>query len=160
MAAVACRWSQPADLPILYRIDQTIWTSENTPVPATDLTLTEYATRYPAGSQLVAEIAGQVVGMISWNPQPALPAWRYTWEIGIGVALTAQHQGVGQSLMSALKQTAKRAGIHRISLRVLGTNQAARQFYAQQGFQVEGVLRDAFWLNGHFVDDYQLAYLV
>lgn len=160
MVTANCRLSRTADLPALLAIDQTIWNTQNSPGPVLARDLVSYAQSYPAGSQLVAEVAGQVVGMISWNPLPPFASARYTWDIGIGVAKTAQHQGVGHQLMQALKASAREQGIHRIALRVLATNHAARQFYAQQGFQVESVAREAFYLDGQFVDDYGLAYLL
>ncbi|ETY75684.1 GNAT family N-acetyltransferase [Lactiplantibacillus fabifermentans] len=160
MTPISYRYSTSADLPALLAIDQTIWNVTNSPGPSRVTTLADYQQANPVGSQLVAVRGTQVLGMISWNPQPPFESMRYTWNIGIGVALTAQHQGVGSGLMQALKLAAKQQGIHRIELRVLATNTTARQFYAQQGFEVEGVARDAFYLNGRFIDDYSLAYLI
>lgn len=160
MLEIKIRYSTEADLPGLFAIDQQIWTTQNSPGPVLASTLTEYGCHYPAGSQLVAVKGQQVLGMISWNPVPPFASARFTWDIGIGISPTAQHQGVGRQLMTELKQQARQSGIHRIELRVLATNLVARQFYAQQGFQVEGVGRDAFYLDGRFVDDYSLAYLL
>jgi len=160
MATVMCHFSTAADLPALFAIDQTIWNSQNSPGPFSIPDLAAYARTYPVGNQLVAELKGQAVGMISWNPLPPFESARYTWDIGIGVAANAQHHGVGQSLMQAVKLAAKQQGIHRIQLRVLSTNHQARQFYAQQGFQIESVAREAFYIDGQFVDDYGLAYLL
>lgn len=160
MTQIKIRYSIEADLPGLFAIDQQIWNAKNSPGPILARTLTDYANNYPAGSQLVAVVGNQVLGMISWNPLPPFSSARFTWDIGIGVSPMAQHQGVGRQLMSRLKTEAKARGIHRIELRVLSTNLVARQFYAQQGFQVEGVGRDAFYLDGRFVDDYSLAVLL
>lgn len=160
MSTIEIRYSEPQDLPQLFAIDQTIWNTTNSPGPIRLKSLVAYGQHYPAGSQLVAVRGTQVLGMISRNPQSPYPSMHRTWNIGIGVAQTAQHQGVGSRLMTALKTEARRQGIHRIELNVLATNLAARQFYAQQGFQVEGRARDAFYLNGHYVDDYSLAYLI
>lgn len=160
LSEIEIRYSTEADLPGLFAIDQQIWDSKNSPGPILAKTLTAYATNYPAGSQLVAVTGTQVLGMISWNPLPPFVSARFTWDIGIGVATAAQHQGVGQQLMRRLKLEAQQRGIHRIELNVLSTNPAARQFYAQQGFQVEGVSRGAFYLDGQFVDDYSLAILL
>ncbi|GEO68313.1 GNAT family N-acetyltransferase [Levilactobacillus acidifarinae] len=160
MLTVKIRYSETQDLAQLFAIDHTIWNSTNSPGPVRLKSLAAYGQRYPAGSQLVAVRGTQVLGMISWNPQSPYPSMHRTWNIGIGVAQNVQHQGVGGRLMTALKAEARRQGIHRIELNVLATNQVARQFYTQQGFQVEGRARDAFYLNGHYVDDYSLAYLI
>lgn len=160
MSAIKIRYSESQDLPQLFAIDQIIWNTTNSPGPSRLNSLAAYGQHYPAGSQLVAVRGTRVLGMISWNPQSPYPSMHRTWNIGIGVAPVAQHQGVGSQLMTALKAEARRRGIHRIELNVLATNLNARQFYAQQGFQVEGRARDAFYLNGHYVDDYSLAYLI
>ena len=160
MTEIKIRYSTEADLPGLFAIDQQIWNPTNSPGPILARTLAEYTSNYPAGSQLVAVDGDRVLGMISWNPLPPFTSARFTWDIGIGVSPLAQHQGVGRQLMTKLKAEARARGIHRIELRVLSTNLVARQFYAQQGFQVEGVGRDAFYLEGQFVDDYSLAVLL
>lgn len=160
MQPLVIRYSQAADLAGLFKIDQEIWTPLNSPGPFLSQTLRDYQQHYPVGSQLVAVRGHTVLGMISWNPASPYPSMHRTWDIGIGVAKTAQHQGVGKQLMTGLKREARRRGIHRIQLNVLATNVAARQFYAQQGFQVESCARDAFFIDGHYVDDYGLAYLL
>ncbi|AVK64162.1 hypothetical protein C5Z26_08565 [Lactobacillus sp. CBA3606] len=157
---ITYRYSVAADLPALFAIDQTIWNSQNSPGPILAKDLAAYTQNYPSGSQLVAVQDEQILGMISWNPMPPFMSMRFTWDIGIGILPQAQHQGVGRGLMTKLKAEARRLGIHRLELRVLATNLVARQFYAQLGFQVESVAREAFYLDGHFVDDYGLAYLI
>ena len=43
------------------------------------------------------------------------------------------------------------------SLRVLGENDAARRLYERAGYEVEGVLRGEFHLDGRDVDDVLMA---
>jgi len=40
---------------------------------------------------------------------------------------------------------------------VLGPNSGARALYEACGFEVEGVLREEFFLDGRYVDDVQMA---
>ena len=40
---------------------------------------------------------------------------------------------------------------------MLGHNAAARDLYAACGFEVEGVLREFFFLDGRYVDDVLMA---
>lgn len=57
------------------------------------------------------------------------------------------------ALIEALADRARGADIRRLTLRVLSTNAPARALYKRAGFEVEGVLREAFWLEGAYVDD-------
>ena len=43
-------------------------------------------------------------------------------------------------------------GIHRISLRLIGSNKAARRSYERAGFDMEGVFADMVKLDGQFTD--------
>ena len=43
-------------------------------------------------------------------------------------------------------------GLHRISLKVLGSNEIARRSYEKAGFQTEGVFRDYVKLDGVYTD--------
>ena len=45
------------------------------------------------------------------------------------------------------------AGASRLTLRVLGHNTPARNLYTACGFEIEGVLRGFFRLDGRDVDD-------
>ena len=47
--------------------------------------------------------------------------------------------------------------LRKLTLRVLGHNAAARALYAACGFEVEGVLRELFLLDGRYVDDVLMA---
>jgi RimJ/RimL family protein N-acetyltransferase len=64
---------------------------------------------------------------------------------------------VARALLHAAIAEARRAGACRITLRVLGHNAAARDLYADCGFEIEGVLRGFFRLDGRSVDDVLMA---
>lgn len=57
---------------------------------------------------------------------------------GIFVAQDARGQGVGTSLLSAIKAEARRSGMHEVQLDVIDTNPRARTLYEREGFQVVG----------------------
>lgn len=78
--------------------------------------------------------------------------------LGIGIAPSAQGQGVGQALMQRLLTMAPFHDIGKISLRVFETNPNARRFYQKLGFQEEGFLPREYWLNDQWVAEYIMAY--
>ena len=57
------------------------------------------------------------------------------------------------ALVRAAVQEARDRGARRITLRVLGHNTPARALYESEGFVVEGVQPEEFFLGGRYVDD-------
>ena len=77
---------------------------------------------------------------------------------GLAVDPGHQRRGVGAGARCTPRSDAAReAGARRLTLRVLGHNAAARALYAACGFEVEGVLREFFYLDGRYVDDVLMA---
>ena len=154
------RTSQWADYPQIVAIENQIWNSTNTPQVTHYASLEEYAARFPVGSHLVAvsRIQNEVLGFIGFHRATSMKAHQWTWTIDIGVNPAAQSSGVGTKLLDAVKKQAQSEQIHKLSLRVLGTNQNAIRFYQKNGFEIEGVLKDEFYLDDHFVDDIFMAF--
>jgi RimJ/RimL family protein N-acetyltransferase len=83
-----------------------------------------------------------------------IPATRHLLELkGLMVSPAHRRRGVGRALLRAAIAAAREAGARRLTLRVLGHNADARSLYAACGFEVEGVLREFFYLDGRYVDD-------
>jgi ribosomal protein S18 acetylase RimI-like enzyme len=76
---------------------------------------------------------------------------------GLAVAPAKQRLGVGRALIDAAIAECYRRGIRRLTLRVLGPNEAARRLYESAGFVVEGVMRGEFLVAGEYVDDVAMA---
>jgi RimJ/RimL family protein N-acetyltransferase len=49
--------------------------------------------------------------------------------------------------------------LHRICLHVFATNERAIRAYEQVGFRREGLLREAVWIDGAWVDELLMAVL-
>jgi ribosomal protein S18 acetylase RimI-like enzyme len=117
-----------------------------------------FADSRPAADHLVAELDGEVVGYVRLQPPTPLPEGRHVLGVnGLAVAPSARGRGVAQALLAAAEQRARETGAGKLSLRVLGTNAAARALYERAGFVVEGVLRAEFRIDGRDVDDYLMA---
>ena len=87
-----------------------------------------------------------------------LEAQRHVQEVaGLGVDPASQGQGVAGALLVAAVAEARHRGALRLTLRVLGHNAPARRAYERAGFEVEGVLRGAYLLDGEAVDDVLMA---
>jgi RimJ/RimL family protein N-acetyltransferase len=69
-------------------------------------------------------------------------------------------RGVGSAVTSAVVAYGFRElNLHRIQLSVLASNERAMRMYEKQGFSREGVLRDAQFREGRFVDVILMALL-
>lgn len=75
---------------------------------------------------------------------------------GIGIKLfsnTPRRQGYATDALSALlAYVFDELQLHRIGLRILSTNHASRALYEKCGAKQEGVLRDAVFKQGAFID--------
>ena len=73
-------------------------------------------------------------------------------QIRIGDA-AARGKGLGLEAVRLLVAFGFRdLNLHRVSLQVLATNRRAVRTYERAGFQLEGTLRDAAFVDGRFVD--------
>jgi ribosomal-protein-serine acetyltransferase len=74
-------------------------------------------------------------------------------EIGYWLAESYQHRGIMTACVSRLvKHAFTDLGLNRITIPVAVENQRSRAIPARLGFKIEGVLREAEWLYGHYVD--------
>lgn len=134
------------------RIDAATWTTEVSPVPAR---LGDgFFEHNDLGGVLVAEVDGQVAGYAAVRQAMRIPSHAHVLDLN-GLAVDPGHQGhgVGRALVEASVVRARSLGARKLDLRVLGTNQRARRLYESCGFQVEGLLREEFLLDGQYVDD-------
>jgi len=107
---------------------------------------------------LVAVVDGAIVGYVTIKPATELQASDHVLHIsGLAVDDAVQRRGIGRALMDGAIAEARRRRARRLTLRVLGPNTAARRLYEACGFEVEGVLRGEFHLDGEDVDDVLMA---
>jgi ribosomal protein S18 acetylase RimI-like enzyme len=83
---------------------------------------------------LVAETAGEVVGLVWVGPAPAeRPGW---WIYDIEVVPAQRRRGYGRALLEAAEREAQRRGGHSIGLNVFGGNDVALGLYESSGYEV------------------------
>ncbi|MGW6796357.1 N-acetyltransferase family protein [Streptomyces chartreusis] len=110
--------------------------------------------RHAPGDHLVAELDRRIVGYVRLGFPTPLASNAHVRQIqGLAVSDEARGHGVGRALIRAVVEEARRRGARRLTLRVLGHNTPARMLYESEGFVVEGVLPEEFFLEGGYVDD-------
>jgi len=142
----------------LTAIDDATWSSQVSPAPAPEGDHRFFQGRTVVDDVLVAELDGRVAGYVAVRQGLPIPSHDHVLEVaGLAVDPGSQGRGVGQTLVDASLDEARRRGARKLTLRVLGHNQAARRLYERCGFLVEGVLVGEFHLDGADVDDVLMA---
>jgi ribosomal protein S18 acetylase RimI-like enzyme len=109
---------------------------------------------YGADNVLVAVDGEEVLGSLLLGPWTKLESARHVLEVkGLAVDPAHQGEGVGGALVDAGIAAARERGARKLLLRVLSVNAPARHLYESRGFKVEGTVREAFLLEGAYVDD-------
>jgi ribosomal protein S18 acetylase RimI-like enzyme len=156
--SVATRPARPDDEARLTRIDRATWSPLTSPAPVPGDGWTFFSAGTSPEEVLVAEVGGAVAGYVKLGHPTPLDASRHVLMInGLAVDPELQGRGVGRALLEAALAEARRRGARKLSLRVLGDNERARALYERAGFEVEGVLRAEFHLDGRDVDDVLMA---
>jgi ribosomal protein S18 acetylase RimI-like enzyme len=145
----------------LTRLDAAAWTAESGfPSVMERASDSFFSYDSPAGSHLVAEVEGRLVGYLRLKPATALPENAHVFGVfGLAVVPDGRRRGVATALLAAAEEHARARGARKLSLRVLSTNKGAQRLYERLGFQREGVLRSEFIINGRAVDDVLMAKL-
>lgn len=157
---ISIRLITEKDIPALLDIENSIWTNENSPVIHHYNSLEEYRDKIVDRTIFVATDNQQILGFVDVQHPTPLVAHQKQWVLAIGVGKEMQSKGVGKRLVDYVKIIAAEADIHKLSLRVMGTNTKAIQFYKKNDFVQEGHFKDEFFMNGSFCDDYQFAYFI
>jgi ribosomal protein S18 acetylase RimI-like enzyme len=156
MATVIRRASR-SDEATLRALDAAVWSWDVSPAPPRPPDRDFFAESEP-DSTLVAIVDGVVAGYVKLAPALDLESNRHVIEVrGLAVDPAMQRRGLGRRLMRAAAEEASRRGARRMTLRVLAPNRAARTLYESCGFEVEGILRGEFMLDGRYVDDVLMA---
>lgn len=147
------RPARPEDEPALRELDRATWSTVSSPAPPPPPDRP-----FELDGVLVSELADGIAGYVKIGPVLPIPASAHVLEIkGLTVSPAHRRRGVGKALMHAAIEYARDAGARRLTLRVLSHNTAARDLYTACGFEIEGVLRGYFRLDGRYVDDVLMA---
>jgi ribosomal protein S18 acetylase RimI-like enzyme len=146
------------DGPALRALDTATWAWWVTPGPDAPPDKPFFGANEAPGDVLVAEEGGAVVGYVALGSPTRLESNRHVMDVrGLAVAPDHQRRGLGRALLEAAAAEARARGARRLRLRVLSANSGAQALYESCGFQVEGVLRGEFLLDGRYVDDVLMA---
>ena len=155
---IEIRQATGSDEPALTKIDRDSHTPLSTiaPPPGDDHSVFNERTR--PEQTLVALVDGELAGYIAMKPPTPHRSHAHVLEIcGLSVDPGRRRLGIGRALIEAAVREAPQRGARRLTLRVLSTNDPARQLYESCGFALEGILREEFHLEDAYVDDLLMA---
>lgn len=156
---IEVRWARVDDEAALVAIDEATWTAAVSPAPLPPPGMAFFGERTRPEDVLVAELDGLVIGYAAVGNSIPVPSHEHVLELrGLAVAPAAGGRGVGTRLVDAVVAQARTRGARKVTLRVLAPNAVARRLYARCGFEVEGLLREEFLLDGWYVDDVLMAH--
>ncbi|KQY86550.1 GNAT family acetyltransferase [Paenibacillus sp. Root52] len=106
----------------------------------------------PRNLFLVAVVQGRIVGYARCEGV-GLKRFAHKVEFGVCVAREFWGYGIGKKLLEISIHWADTAGVEKMTLNVLGTNEKAVELYKKVGFEVEGIMRrDRMHTDGQFYD--------
>lgn len=100
----------------------------------------------------------QVVGWCDISPLDR-PVFSHVGTLGMGVVPEFRGQGIGERLIVAALEKAKDRGLTRIELTVRESNLPAIKLYQKVGFEIEGVHKNAVFIDGHYENHVCMALL-
>ena len=157
MSPVALRNASSGDERELRELEIATWSPRVNPGPRPDSTR-PFLDRFGRANLIVAIVGEALVGSLILGPWAALESSRHVVEVkGLAVDPDRQGEGIGSRLLDAAIDRVRTEGRRRLVLRVLATNEGARHLYESRGFELEGAHREAFLLEGAYVDDLLMA---
>lgn len=108
---------------------------------------------------LVAENDGEIVGFLSAQ-RGVLNRVKHTAYIVVGIRKAFQRKGIGSRFFKDLDLWAQQNEIKRLELTVMCPNVAAKHLYEKNGFVIEGVRKNAMYVDGEYIDEFYMANLL
>lgn len=107
---------------------------------------------------LVAIDDEKIIGFLS--AQRGVPKRiKHTAYIVVGIREKFRGKGIGSKLFFELDMWARENNITRLELSVISSNNVAKHLYEKNGFEVEGIKKNAMIIDGKYVDEFYMAKL-
>ncbi|SMD30404.1 hypothetical protein SAMN02745355_0284 [Picrophilus oshimae DSM 9789] len=101
---------------------------------------------------LVCEINNKIVGVLTLQ-RGFYKKNRHTANLGIAIMSGYRGIGIGTRMIRQALEWAMDHGIEKVNLEVFSSNKNAISLYKHLGFEIEGIRKNQFIINGSYVDD-------
>ena len=109
-------------------------------------------------AQFAASSDGEVVGWCDVLPKRR-PIYAHSGVLGMGLLPAFRGQGIGRRLLQRTLEAARANRLTRVELTVREDNPGAIALYQSMGFAAEGVQRNAFRIDGRYMNLIMMALL-
>ncbi|HYW58257.1 MAG TPA: GNAT family N-acetyltransferase [Polaromonas sp.] len=111
------------------------------------------AAKHAAGFPvLVAEQAGRVIGYASYGSFRAWAGYQFTAEHSVYVDENCRRQGVASALLTRLLELATAQKLHLLVAAIDASNAGSIELHLRLGFESAGILREAGYKFGRWLD--------
>ncbi|WP_281857085.1 GNAT family N-acetyltransferase [Litoreibacter halocynthiae] len=100
----------------------------------------------------VADMDGVIAGYAKYGPFRAGDGYAHTAELTIHLSPTARGRGLGRRMFNALHDHASAAGIHSLMAGISAENAPAIAFHGKLGLKKVGLIPQAGYKFGRFID--------
>lgn len=114
----------------------------------------------PKNFMLVGLLENKIVGSCSLRTNESRIRLKHVGLLGITILQEYWGLGIGKSLMQSAINRGKEAGLTRIELTVRVDNEKAISLYKKLGFEIEGQLKNAMFINGKYFDNYIMGLII
>lgn len=111
----------------------------------------------PKNFMIVAFVDGEIIGSCSISCRESRIRFAHKGELGICVQKKVWGLGVGERLMSYTLELAKDAGMTKMGLDTRTDNEKAIYLYKKLGFEIEGTIKKAAFIDGVYYDNYVMG---
>lgn len=144
---------EPEDLDLMYILenDTSLWSCGDSTVPYSYHTLRQYLQNssnniYTDGQVRLAIGDAGFIDLTDFDPRNSRA------QVGIVVAPSSQHQGVGTAALLEIQQYARVNNIHQLYAVVSTRNIPAMKLFRKAGFVPSGTLQEWVCVEGDYVD--------
>lgn len=109
---------------------------------------------------LVAVIDGKIVGSCSLRTRESRVRLQHRGTIGITILKEYWGRGIGRYLFEVLIERAKNSGMKKLELEVRTDNERAIALYKKMGFEIEGQIKSAVYIDGEYFDNFIMGNLI
>jgi phosphinothricin acetyltransferase len=143
-----------------YYLENTAITFETNPLSVQEMSeriRTIISQQYP---YLVYEASGEIVGYCYASPWKKREAYRHTVESTVYVSPSAQHKGIGLSLMQALIEELKERSVHAVIACIALPNPQSIGLHEKLNFRQTSHFREVGYKHNRWIDvgDWELLF--
>lgn len=92
-----------------------------------------------------------------YKPRPNHPFESHTGEFGVKIVKDFCFLGLGSAMISRMERIAREMHVKRVQAKVRTSNHIGINFYRKHLYEIEGIKKQAAFINGLYEDEFYLA---